>query len=138
ARESVEGLAPLLSENGGAVLRVRTPDNQEKEIPLPMPAVRLLFHALQEMGRGNGVMLTSARQELTTQQAADFLLVSRPFLIEELLARGKIPFRRVGNRRRIRYADLLRYQQQEEREIAGSEKVMRELLAETDRLELYR
>ncbi len=90
------------------------------------------------MGQGNGVTLTPVQKELTTQQAADFLMVSRPFLIEELLEKGKIPFRKVGNRRRIRYADLLHYRQQEEQEIARREQLMRELMAETERLGLYK
>ena len=80
----------------------------------------------------------NAPQEVSTQQAADFLMVSRSFLIEELLEKGVIPYRKVGNRRRIRYEDLRRYRQEEEREIARREQVMRELMAETERLGLYR
>lgn len=93
---------------------------------------------LQELGRGNGVTITPVPKEYTTQQAADFLRVSRPYLIEELLEKGKIPYRKVGNRRRVRYDDLQRYRDAEEQEIARRETVMLELMAETERLGLYR
>jgi excisionase family DNA binding protein len=138
ARESGEYLAALVTQEGGAHLRIHTADNQETELSLPLPAVRLLLDALKEMGQGNGVTLTPVLKELTTQQAADFLMVSRPFLIAEVLDKGKIPFRKVGNRRRIRSVDLLRYQQEEEQEIARREQVMLELMAETERLGLYK
>jgi excisionase family DNA binding protein len=138
ARESGESLAALEHKEGSVHLHIHTADNQERELPLPLPLLRLLQGALLEFGKGNGVTLTPVQKEFTTQQAADFLMVSRPFLIEELLEKGKIPFRKVGNRRRIRYADLLRYRQEEEQEIARREQVMLELMAETERLGLYK
>ena len=58
--------------------------------------------------------ITPLQKEFTTQQAADFLMVSRPYLIEELLDKGVLPYRKVGNRRRIRDEDLLRYKETEE------------------------
>ena len=122
-------------------LYIHAADAQEQALSLPLTIVRLLLGALKEMGQGNGVTLIPVLKELTTQQAADFLLVSRPFLIEELLNTGKIPYCKVGNRRRIRYTDLLHYQHyqhQEEQEIARQEQVMLELVAETERLVLYR
>ena len=64
-------------------------------------------------------------------------MISRPFLIEELLEKGKIPYRKVGNRRRIRHDALLRYREEEELEIARREKVMQELIAETELLGVY-
>lgn len=138
ARESGEHLAALISQEGSAHLHIHTANDQETVLSLPQPVVRLLLGTLREMGQGNGVTLTPIQKELTTQQAAAFLMVSRPFLIEELLEKGKIPFRKVGNRRRIRYADLLRYRQEEEQEIARREQVMLELMAETERLGLYK
>lgn len=138
ARETSEQLAPFVSRDGRAHLYVRADSDQEAELLLPLPALRLLLDVLQEMGKGNGVTITPIQKEMTTQQAADFLMVSRPYLIEELLKKGQIPYRKVGNRRRIRYDDLLRYKAEEEQEIARREKVMQELMAETECLGLYK
>ena len=138
ARETGEHLAALLLRDSSAPLRIHPSNDRELELSLPRPVVKLLLDALREIGEGNGVTLTPVSKELTTQKAAEFLMVSRPFFIAELLDKGKIPYRKVGNRRRVRYADLLRYKQAEEQEIARREQVMLELMAETERLGLYK
>src|SRR5688500_10719116 len=82
------GLAPFASKAKG--LRVRIEGSTEA-ITLPAGAVRLLADLLAHMARGNAVTLVPIHAELTTQQAADFLGVSRPFLVARLEA-GDIPF----------------------------------------------
>ena len=138
AREGSEKLAPLVTQEGAATLCLRAGNQQETELLLPYPVARLLLDVLEEIGKGNSVTITPTQKEFTTQQAADFLRVSRPFLIEELLEKGKISFRAVGNRRRIKREDLVRYREEEEKEIARREGIMLELMAETERLGLYK
>jgi excisionase family DNA binding protein len=77
-------------------------------IVLPPNALHLLTRILSQMAAGNAVELISVETELTTQQAADLLKVSRPFLVT-LLEDQKIPFRYVGTRRRILAKDILAY-----------------------------
>ena len=78
---------------------------------LPASAIQLLVTILDEMSAGNAVTLFPIHAELTTQEPADVLNVSRPFLVK-LLEDRKLPFRKVGTHRRIRFADLMRYKQQ--------------------------
>ena len=80
------------------------------ELLLPKAATRLLSHLLMEMGQGNAVTVIPIHAELTTQQAADFLNVSRPFLVA-LLKDEKIPHHKVGTHRRVRFTDLFAYRE---------------------------
>lgn len=87
-------------------LTVQIPD--AGKVVLPASAVRLLISLLSEMAAGNAVTLIPIHAELTTQQAADLLGVSRPFLIKQIQD-GEIPFRKVGTHRRILFKDVMQY-----------------------------
>lgn len=100
--------AAIESGIAGPAVRLLMDDPVEQQIVLPRGAARLLADMLVELANGNAVSLVSLQAELTTQQAADLLGVSRPYLVA-LLEEGKITHRRVGNRRRVPVADLLRY-----------------------------
>jgi excisionase family DNA binding protein len=90
-------------------LRLRMLDGPGKEIlKLPASAVQMLVRILEEMARGNAVTLIPVHAELTTQEAADMLNISRPSLIQ-LLDEGKIEYRKVGTHRRIRFEALMGY-----------------------------
>ena len=107
ARESGQRLAAHLGHAEGLRLEVKTSTSSE-ELILPHSALRLLVRVLNEMGQGNAVTLTPLRAELTTQQAADLLNVSRPHLVK-LLDEGAMPSRKVGAHRRVLLEDLLAY-----------------------------
>jgi excisionase family DNA binding protein len=112
ARESSRRLAQFLAAKPKKPLRVRIePENEpEESISIPVTAFRLLNSILTEMAKGNAVTLIPVNAELTTQQAAHVLNVSRPFLIEQL-EKGVIPYRKVGTHRRVMFKDLMEYRQ---------------------------
>ena len=67
-----------------------------------------IFQLLEELGKGHAVSLVPTESEITTQQAADLLNVSRPFLIG-MIDKGELPARMVGNQRRLPLTDVLAY-----------------------------
>lgn len=98
---------------GPATVLLLMEEPVEHQIVLPREAARLLADMLAELANGNAVSLVPLRAELTTQQAADLLGVSRPFLIG-VLEQGAIAHRRVDNRRRVPVADLLRFKDEQD------------------------
>lgn len=99
---------------------------------LPRQALVLLRDLLIEMAQGNSVTILPTHAEVTTQEAANMLNVSRPHLVK-LLEEGAIPFTRVGTHRRIRLQKLLAYKRQREE---VSETALQELVDQAQDLDM--
>lgn len=108
-------------------------DGAETQIVVPVVALRFFVDVLAELANGNAVTVAPVHAELTTQQAADLLNVSRPYLIK-LLDEERIPFRRVGNRRKIQLVDVLDYKHRDD---ARRQEVLDEMTREAEDLGLY-
>ncbi|NTX30132.1 helix-turn-helix domain-containing protein [Burkholderia pyrrocinia] len=83
-------------------------ENRAHQVELPTSALRLLVDILAELADGNAVKVVPVHAELTTQEAADLLNVSRPHLIK-LLESNALPHHKTGKHRRVRFSDLMRY-----------------------------
>jgi excisionase family DNA binding protein len=99
--------------------------NEAHSVELPTSALRLLVDILAELAAGNAVKVVPVHAELTTQEAADLLNVSRPHLIK-LLESGELSYHKTGKHRRVRFAELMDYKSKRD---AASEQAMA-LLAE--------
>lgn len=100
---------------------------------IPRPTAILFAQILGALADGKGVQIVPKQMELTTQQAANLLNVSRPYLIT-LLESGKIPFRKVGRHRRVTVEALMAYQRRDDAERRA---VADELTALSEELDLY-
>jgi excisionase family DNA binding protein len=106
--------------------------NQAHQVELPTSALRLLVDILAELADGNAVKVVPVHAELTTQEAADLLNVSRPHLVK-LLEEGAVPFHKTGKHRRIRFADLMQFKSDRDR---SSEQAMEELARQAQELNM--
>ena len=136
AQSSSQTLQRLLDkEEKNATLRlsVEHPDGQKAEISVPGAALPLLLSLLKELSQGKQVAVVTTDTELTTQQAAELMHVSRPYVVK-LLDQGKIPSHKVGVRRRVRLEDVLHYM-----EVTGdaASNALDVMAAENQRLGLY-
>ncbi len=100
---------------------------------LSASAVRLLIDVFGEIAAGNAVSIVPVTAELTTQQAADILNVSRPFLVS-LLEHGDLPSQTVGIHRRVRYGDLMAYKRRDD---VARHQALDELVQQAQELGLY-
>jgi excisionase family DNA binding protein len=107
ARESSRALGAV-EALADARITVTNSAGVERSVKIPASALRLVASVLSEMARGNAVSLIPMNAELTTQEAADILNVSRPYLVG-LLEKGAIPFRQVGVQRRAQFRDVMDY-----------------------------
>jgi excisionase family DNA binding protein len=91
-------------------LKIANNSNESDDLILPGYALNLLLDILTEMSKGNAITVMPIHAELSTQEAAEILNVSRPHLVS-LLEQEKIPFRKVGTHRRVLAKDMFDYKQ---------------------------
>ena len=121
------------SHKGTQKITVESENGQEKSLMIPSVAYELLIDILSQLSQGNAVTLVPVKAELSTQQAANLLNVSRPYLIK-LLESEEIPYRKVGKHRRILAKDLYKYKAEIDEKRNQS---LDELTALTEELDLY-
>ena len=112
SRLALEASRTLARKAPDTELKVTLEDGSE--LVLPKAATRLLGYILTEMSQGNAVTIIPLHAELTTQEAADLLHISRPHLIKLLTAK-KLPFHMAGSHRRIKFNDLRAYENEVEK-----------------------
>jgi excisionase family DNA binding protein len=133
ARESGRQLSlHLKTKEEAQSIRVIDQEGEHEAVRIPTAAFRLLIDILSEMAQGNAVSLIPVHAELTTQEAADILNFSRPFLVK-LLDEGAIPHHKVGKHRRVRYQDVMDYKTSIDRE---RRKALDELTAQAQELNM--
>ena len=86
-----------------------------EEIELPQSLFHVLRQLVHHLLQGRAVTVVPHNKELTTQEAADILNVSRPYLVK-VLEQGAIPFIKIGTHRRIRFSDLMEYKKRRDNE----------------------
>ena len=113
--------------------KITIQDAQEvtHQIELPTSALRLLLSILGEVAHGNAVQVVPVQAELTTQEAANLLNVSRPHLVK-LLEDGVLPHHKTGRHRRVFFADLIKYKDQRLQESLAAMKELADLSQELE------
>ena len=132
ARKAADKLKAVAEANEDVKITLAGKEDKQIVVPLPARAVALIYEVLEAMATRTPMSLIPHDAELTTQQAADYLNVSRPHLIRQLEA-NKLPYRKVGSHRRVRFADLIEYERASKQE---QKNALAELNAEAKRLGL--
>jgi excisionase family DNA binding protein len=130
-RDTIASIEEYLESKRGAAAKLVGPSRDG--VPIPSALRRVLVAAARQLAEGNGVSILPVMAEVTTQQAADLLNVSRPFVVG-LLDKGEIPFHKVGTHRRIRLKDLLAYRRRRD---ASRRAIIDRLAAEAQELGIY-
>lgn len=113
AIEALPHIRSYLVRSRQASVRLVVDDEDGEQLVVPRGAVELLARILAHMAAGKGVSVVPAHAELTTQQAAAMLNVSRPHLVG-LLNAGEIEYRMVGTHRRVKVESLLDYRRRDD------------------------
>jgi excisionase family DNA binding protein len=113
ASELVANFTTAISRRKTDTVSISIHESKES-FAIPRRALEFLSHILSIMAQGKAISLIPAESELSTQQAADMLNVSRPHIVK-LLEMGAIPFTKAGSHRRILLEDLMKYASQQDK-----------------------
>ncbi len=130
-RNSIASIEEYLESKRGRSAKLVGPS--EDGVPIPPALRRVLVAAARQLAKGNGVAVLPVMAEVSTQEAADLLNVSRPFVVG-LLDQGEIPFHKVGTHRRVRLKDVLTYKGKRD---ASRRAIIDRLTAEAQELGIY-
>jgi excisionase family DNA binding protein len=134
ASQALEAISALIANPPDTItLAILDPAMQDTHITIPRGMFQLMVNVLQSVSRSEPVTILPHSAELTTQEAADMLRVSRPYLVK-LLDEGTIPSRKVGIYRRVLLQDILHYQKTEKQRQSA---IMSELTKEAQDMGLY-
>jgi excisionase family DNA binding protein len=131
AKAALRALSALPRKKAASrTVQVR-PDGEGRAVSVTVPreAFDLFLDVLGQMANGNAVTIVPVHAELTTQEAADLLNVSRPHLVS-LLDSKQLPFRMVATHRRILAADLMAYKEKDD---ANRKSILDELTEEAEK-----
>lgn len=132
--EQAKETSRVLARFSNQQLRIKVLDQDSncEDIILPKFALQMLLDVLAQMSKGNAVSILPVHAELTTQDAANILNVSRPFLVG-LLKDGAIPYKKVGTHRRILAKDLFDYKAKDDQQRLDA---LKELTSDAQELNL--
>lgn len=131
AHDKLESASKFLSEEKGKH-RVELAVDDNIRVTIPESVLGFLTELLDNLGMGKAVSILPVESELSTQQAADILNVSRPHLVK-MLEEGEIPYHTVGKHRRIYTRDLMEYKSKRDEE---RERLLDELASEAEDMDL--
>ena len=134
AKELSRNLTGLLNGGERLTLHLTNQTGQSLETTINTSAIKLLARILTTLAEGHKVALIPMESELTTQEAAEIMGVSRPYVVG-LLEKGNIPFRKIGTHRRIKLQDLMEFSKRNQE---ARQKGVQELTEHNEALGLYR
>jgi excisionase family DNA binding protein len=108
ARAAQRCIVEALDHSRAASITLTTTNGKHPTVALPPSALKLIGQLLGAMSEGRPITLMPSKQEFSTVEAANFLNVSRPFVIKEI-EEGRLPHRKVGAHRRVAFDDLVTY-----------------------------
>lgn len=128
ARVAQRCIMEALDRSNAVSIMLTSDGGEQPSVAVPPAALKLIGQLLGAMSEGRPVVLVPGKKELTTVEAANFLNVSRPFVIKEIEA-GRLPHRMVGRHRRIAFEDLVAY----ERKMREKQRAALQRMAENER-----